>query len=1010
MDVGEIIKDYQIIEHIGRGGMADVWSARDSKLNRMVAVKTIAHGLSPDADPVGMFQREAQTIANLEHPNILPIYDFGEHNGSLYIVMRYVSGGSLAGWMERGQLSIEDGMRILTAMAQALDYAHARGVIHLDLKPQNILLDSNKAPYLADFGLATALDPQGRATNPGSGTLLYMAPEQLTSDVLDKRADIYSFAIMAFHILNGKLPFDGLSPMVMKQLQFQSELPDIPSLSPRVSEILRRSAALDPTNRHPTLIELVEELRTALSISSTFATLASEPIPNVAPELQEAATIYQRARMAWDGGNGRFILGVTDFLVMETTYSDTARNGLELDTFGMQMLLRGALEYGINLDTWWNQLGDSDRRWVCLHAIRSANAPARIRAMRRLEALPDDDPPRIPRLIAQALQVEVDEEARLAALHLLAVRASKRVTNTESAPSLPELTQTMTRALMTLARVETRELPPDEWLPTTYGPEVDLLIAEMALDPSQQAVSEAAARTVASIRSEAAVKYLADQHRAGRKGALRALALVRDQAPNLPNTVSPGGRFYAWAANSFRRVTAQPLGMTWRFIFAVMGAAIGRGLHLWLNYDLQVTVLEPSRIANSVAFGLVFGVFVGVVVLVSDEIPSRLRGFWKWPQRAIFAFVLGLLVGMLTWAVDAYMYRGVTDIFWDLMIFGGFGLAFGFLFNSLLHLRAWAAVALTAVSIYLPIFAAYSNYCTLAEICADSPPFSVGPTAGVGLVFGLFCGIILRLQTGNPRWKLPFELPSWTWALIAAGIGLIWAILVPMVYQLGVTNGPLSWLGVLAFALYGMLPGLAAGYAFNWLGRLGFAAASLIMFIIVLAQINPTLIAEGPFPGFDALFYARYIFAEGRYDTDQLLYTGIPFALLIAIGGHMQLIVREIREWREAKRARRRAALAALGQTEFLNRPKTVMPDTATMMEGVRQAQDELAASGVQLDAYTVRPSAIVIDKSVIDAKTENIDLDAGTVVDVRKDMLDIKTARPEDIEAEIKRLHDEDK
>src|SRR5690606_30865134 len=148
--------------------------------------------------------------------------------------MRYVSGGSLSGWMERGILSLEDALRVMTAMAQALDYAHERGVIHLDLKPQNILLDSNKSPYLADFGLATALDPQGRATNPGSGTLLYMAPEQLTSDSLDKRADIYSFAIMAFHILNGALPYDGITPMVMKQLQFQQDLPEIPSMPQQV--------------------------------------------------------------------------------------------------------------------------------------------------------------------------------------------------------------------------------------------------------------------------------------------------------------------------------------------------------------------------------------------------------------------------------------------------------------------------------------------------------------------------------------------------------------------------------------------------------------------------------------------------------------------------------------------------------------------------------------------------------------------------------------------------------
>lgn len=996
MDVGEIIKDYQIIEHIGRGGMADVWSARDGKLNRMVAVKTIAHGLAAAGDPIVMFEREAQTIANLEHPNILPIYDFGDHHGSLYIVMRYVSGGSLSGWMERGILSLDDALRVMTAIAQALDYAHERGVIHLDLKPQNILLDSNKSPYLADFGLATALDPQGRAANPGSGTLLYMAPEQLTSDSLDKRADIYSFAIMAFHILNGGLPYDGITPMVMKQLQFQQELPEIPSMPQQVNDALRRSASVDPGTRHPTLLSLVEELRGALNLSGTAAAAPSEFIVGVAPELQEAAAIYQRAKSAWDGGNGRFILGVTDFMVMETAYAAEG-NTLPIDDLGRQMLLRGALEYGINIDHWWSQLDDANRRWVCLHAVRSANAPARVRAMRQLELIADDDALRIPRMIAQALQIETDDEVKLAALQLLAARAKLQPRTTVQQIS-EQLTKPITRALTAVARVETKELPPDEWLPTTFGPEVDLLIAEMALDPSQPIISEAAARTVASIRSEAAVKYLADQQRARRKGALRALALVRDQAPNLPDAVSPGGRFYAWAANSLRRMFSQPLALTWRFIFAVIGASLARGIHLWLNYDLPLTVLQPARIANSVSFGLVFGVFMGLLVLLADEIPSRLRGFWKWPQRAIFAMILGLAAGMLIWAIDAYMYRQQTDIFWDLIAFGGFGLAFGFVFSSLLHLRAWAAVTLTAVAIYLPVFASYNNLCTLADWCPESPPFSVGPVAGVGLLIGLFCGIVLQLQTGRPRWKPPVLLPARTGWIAAVVLGGLWALSVPSIYDLGNTQPPLSWLGVLGFALWGLMPGLIAGYVFNWAGRLGFAVASIGGFAFLLMQINPTLQTEGPFPGFDALLYMRRVFDTGVYENNQVFYTVIPFALLTALGGHAQLIGREVREWMNARKARRMEDEAEM--MAFLNRPRAALPDTATLIEAVQKAREDLIATG-KLDAITARP--------IHDAMTDRIGPGADSVEG--RAWLDAPTGKVEDaIAEEIRRAQESDK
>ncbi|NOG52584.1 MAG: hypothetical protein HND48_26400 [Chloroflexi bacterium] len=213
---------------------------------------------------------------------------------------------------------------------------------------------------------------------------------------------------------------------------------------------------------------------------------------------------------------------------METAYAASDQNGLELDDLGRQMLLRGALEYGINVDHWWGALDDANRRWVCLHTVRSANAPARVRAMERLEDLPDDEPPRIPRLIAQALQAEVDDSAKLAALHLLGKRAREHI---QTAPVMPALTQTMTRVMMTVTRVEQLEAQPDEWLSTTFGPEVDLLIAEMALDPAQPKVSEAAARTVANMHSRAAVKYLADQQRAGRRGALRALATSVTRCP-----------------------------------------------------------------------------------------------------------------------------------------------------------------------------------------------------------------------------------------------------------------------------------------------------------------------------------------------------------------------------------------------------------------------------------------------------------------------------------------------
>ena len=264
MDVGVQINQYTVIEHIGRGGMADVWSARDTRLNRTVAIKTIARDLAADVDPVALFEHEAKTIAALEHPHILPIYDFGEFEGQLYIVMRYVTGGSLETLVADGPLSVPEALRMAKAIGAALDYAHSQSVIHLDLKPSNILLDSNNSPYLADFGLAAVTDQEGRAANPGYGTLLYMAPEQLASEHLDFRADIYAFTILVYHLLTGELPFDATTSLALKQLQSQEDLPDLDTIHPHLPDeltpVLRQGTAMSPDNRPSSVHELVEDL------------------------------------------------------------------------------------------------------------------------------------------------------------------------------------------------------------------------------------------------------------------------------------------------------------------------------------------------------------------------------------------------------------------------------------------------------------------------------------------------------------------------------------------------------------------------------------------------------------------------------------------------------------------------------------------------------------------------------------------------------------------------------
>lgn len=697
MEVGNEFSHYRVLEHIGRGGMADVWSARDKRLNRTVAIKTIAPNLGHAFDPLTLFEREAKTIAGLEHPHILPIYEFGDLDNQLYIVMRYVSGGSLEDLVEEGPLSLQDFLRYARSIAQALEYAHNSHVVHLDLKPSNILLDSYQQPYLGDFGLAAVLGPEGRADNPGSGTLLYMAPEQLTSDVLDHRADIYSFSILLFHLLTGQLPFDATTPLAFKQLQSQEGLPEIdlvsPNLPPGLTEVLRKGTAFEAADRPPTVMELLKlvegvvtpqsavDLNVKAEAPESFADL-SDMVTQVstgadAQARREAQDIFNRAKRAWARGQGRFLLGVTHFMLVNDYYTLAEVHGLEVDTAGKEMLLRGAIEFDQDIHHWWTELDDNARRWVALHAVRSENAPARTRALQLLRDVKDATPPIIARQVIQSLQTETNEIAILAALETLAV----------------------------IGQQPTQDAP---WRAYAFSAEMDAWLAEMALTYASRTVIEKVSRTIARIRSISALAPIAEQQRKGRRRALWVLAMVRDEARTLPSIVSPQARVYTWIANTYRRIADSSTGLTNRFLLAVLGTFLGTGLNTYITYRAEALFTAP-RWRTSIAIGLTLGVVMGALVLLADEVPSRLRGFWPLWARLLFSAITGAALGIAVWGLYTYLYlEDIPD--WSVINLAGIGLAIGFILNTVFRLPGWAAVLITTICAYLPLYWAFMNF------------------------------------------------------------------------------------------------------------------------------------------------------------------------------------------------------------------------------------------------------------------------------------------------------------
>ncbi|HUM69953.1 MAG TPA: serine/threonine-protein kinase, partial [Chloroflexota bacterium] len=214
MAIPQKIGRYEILSKIAGGGMAVVYLACDPRVGRQVAVKVLYEHLAQDPQIRERFKREAETIAALEHPAIVPLYDFGEEDESLYLVMRYMQGGTLASRMKESGMAAAEIVPIVQRVGAALAEAHSQNIIHRDLKPGNILFDHTNRAYLSDFGIARLLEATMTATDAMMGTPAYMSPEQVRGPKgVDYRSDIYGMGVILFEMLTGQRPFSGDTPL-----------------------------------------------------------------------------------------------------------------------------------------------------------------------------------------------------------------------------------------------------------------------------------------------------------------------------------------------------------------------------------------------------------------------------------------------------------------------------------------------------------------------------------------------------------------------------------------------------------------------------------------------------------------------------------------------------------------------------------------------------------------------------------------------------------------------------
>ncbi len=280
--MSDSIDRYQILRELGRGGMATVYLAHDPRFDRQVALKVLPRQFLHDYTFLERFNREARTIARLEHTAIVPVHDFGEANGQPFLVMRYMSGGSLTERLRQGPLPLPHVVEVMRRLGDALDYSHGRGVVHRDLKPGNILFDDRDNAFLSDFGIAKLAEATATLTGAAIiGTPAYMSPEQAQGNLkIDGRSDVYALGIILFQMLTGRLPFEADTPAKQLVAHILSPIPQVSTLRPDLPKscdsVISHAMAKNRDERFSTASKMAEAVMRAMQDKLPTARIESQ--------------------------------------------------------------------------------------------------------------------------------------------------------------------------------------------------------------------------------------------------------------------------------------------------------------------------------------------------------------------------------------------------------------------------------------------------------------------------------------------------------------------------------------------------------------------------------------------------------------------------------------------------------------------------------------------------------------------------------------------------------------
>lgn len=620
LERGYQLGDYSLLELVGRGGEAVVWSAWDNRRQRVVALKIVSIA---GADPTTIegasrdFERQVHLLASLDHPGVLPLYEFGATSTHYYFVMRYNCVGSLANRLLGGPLPLPEVLRITGQIAAALSYLHQRAIVHRDLKPSNILLDSENRVFLSDFGLAKQLSQETVPFHTGRGTGPYAPYEQHVHFGMTPQSDIFSMGIVVYEMLTGYLPWEGSAFLAIQQKQEGMKLPDVrevnPALPGGLTTALRQLTAFHYRDRPATAVEARNVIFAAVpDLSPDLLAALHLPLPAIGEELlavQDAQFLLHLLLSGWYSATEEFPARLTHLALIDAVAARDDHSSLQLSEEQTHFMLRGALSYDYHVDYWWRQVRDpAVKARVCAETMANEKDDAGVRALICLGELVNED--------GAALQLSLDTQGRL-----IDIATGGQGWNLQR-QALNVLTQTTPVH--------------DRWRPVGFTFAGDVKLAELALNSSTHAAQAAA--LIGRVHSETAVQTILNARaQTGEQKWRTALQQVRLAAGSLPGIVPARVRWRIVAGQVQERVFQDREGLSAPRVVIGLLVGVFTTVLLFLGFFSQPAAqMRDILLAPYPASGI-------VTIVAVDDASLQRYGRWSGWSRSLHTELIARL-------------------------------------------------------------------------------------------------------------------------------------------------------------------------------------------------------------------------------------------------------------------------------------------------------------------------------------------------------------------------------